>query len=178
MIMNPIEAGVPEDRIAKVLNVNPQTIRDGRTKLDGISADALEILKDKPIAVMALTVFKKVKPYRQVEMAELMVMANTYTAPYAKAMLAATSADQLTEAPKLETKPEQLAKLENEMRTTERDFAMLEDSYSRDTLNLQLARAYLKTLVGNARVARYLGQSHGELLAQLEKVVEVTSLEG
>jgi hypothetical protein len=55
---------------------------------------------------------------------------------------------------------------------------MLEDSYSRDTLSLQLARAYVKTLVGNTRVARYLGQRHGELLAQLEKVVEITSLEG
>jgi hypothetical protein len=178
MIMKAVEAGVPVELIAKVLNVNPQTIRGARTKLDGISADALELLKDKPIASMALQILKKVKPYRQVEMADLMVMANTYTAPYARAMLAATPADQLVEPPKLETKPEQLAKLENEMRTTERDFAMLEDSYSRDTLNLQLARAYLKTLVGNARVARYLGQRHGELLAQLEKVVEVTSLEG
>ena len=51
--------------------MNPQTIRSARTKLDGISADALELLKDKPIASMALQVLKKVKPYRQVEMAEL-----------------------------------------------------------------------------------------------------------
>ena len=96
---------------------------------------------------------------------------------YAKALLAATAADQLVDPPKPETKPEQIAKLENEMPATERDFAMVEESYSRDTLNLQLACAYLKTLLRNARVARHLGQHHGELLAQLEKVVEVTSLE-
>ena len=38
---------------------------------------------------MALRIRKKVKPYRQVEMADPMVMSNTYTGPYAKAMLAA-----------------------------------------------------------------------------------------
>ncbi|MCC6648706.1 MAG: chromosome partitioning protein ParB, partial [Polyangiaceae bacterium] len=55
---------------------------------------------------------------------------------------------------------------------------VLEESYSRDTLNLQLARGYLKTLLANARVSKYLGQKHAELLAQLQKVVEATSLEG
>jgi hypothetical protein len=105
MITKAIEAGVPEDRIAKALNVNPQTIRGARTKLDGISADALELLKDKPIASMALQVLKKVKPYRQVEMADLMGMAHTYSAPYARAMLAATPAEQLMDPPKVERSP-------------------------------------------------------------------------
>ncbi len=46
-----------------------------------------------------------------------------------------------------------------------------------ETMNLQLARAYLKTLLQNARVVKYLGQKHGELFSQLQKVVEVASLE-
>jgi hypothetical protein len=63
------------------------------------------------------------------------------------------------------------------MRTIERNFVVLEESFSRDTLNLQLARGYLKTLISNSRIARYLAQRHGDLLAQLQKVVEVSSLE-
>jgi hypothetical protein len=177
MLQTAVDEGVPEARIAEALNMKVGTIRGSRSRLLDISPDAIEVLKDKHVAVMALAILKKVKPYRQVEMAELMVMSNTYSAPYAKALLAATAADQLVDPPKPETKPEQIAKLENEMRTTERDFAMVEESYSRDTLNLQLACAYLKTLLRNARVARHLGQHHAELLAQLEKVVEVTSLE-
>ena len=55
---------------------------------------------------------------------------------------------------------------------------VLEESYSRDTLNLQLARGYLKTLLQCGRVVKYLEQKHGELLAQLQKVVDVSSLEG
>jgi ParB-like chromosome segregation protein Spo0J len=177
MILKAIESGVSEERIAKALNVTTRTIRESLTRLSDICADAIDALKDKPIADGALRVLKKVTPYRQVEMAELMTMSNTYTASYAKALLAATPASQLAKELKPSGKPEQLAKLENEMRAVERDFVVLEESYSRDTLNLQLARAYLKTLLQNQRVARYLGQKHAELLAQLQKVVEVTSLE-
>jgi ParB-like chromosome segregation protein Spo0J len=178
MILKAMDAGVSEERIAKALNVKTQTIRDSRRKLSDISPEAIELLKDKPIAEAVLRLLKKAKPYRQVEMAELMTLSATYTAPYARALLAATPADQLVAPPRPESRPEQLARIETEMRSIERDFVVLEESYSQDTLNLQLARGYLKTLLHNTRVTRYLGQKHGELLAQLQKVVEVSSLEG
>ncbi|MCL4750455.1 MAG: ParB N-terminal domain-containing protein [Myxococcales bacterium] len=177
MIMKAIEAGVSEERIARALNLSPKTIRAARSKLTDITPEAIDRLKDKPVADQALRVMKKVKPFRQVEMAELMVLSNTYTTPYAKALLAATPAEQLVAPLKPDSRPEQIAKLEAEMRAIERDFVVLEESYSRDTLNLQLARGYLKALLANPRVARYLGQKHGELLAQLKRVVEVSSLE-
>lgn len=178
MIGKAITEGVSEEAIAATLNLSPRTIRASRFQLDGICAEALEALKDKPIAEAALRVMKKVKAYRQIEMAELMVLSSTYTASYARMLLAATPPEQLIDAPKANGKPDQLAKLELEMRTVEREFVVLEESYSRDTLNLQLARGYLKTLLQNTRVARYLSQKHADLLAQLQKVVEATSLDG
>jgi hypothetical protein len=178
MILKAIEAGVPEERIAKALNVSPKTIRESKTRFTDICAEALEILKAKPIADMAVRVFKKVKPYRQVEMAELMSLSNTYTAPYARALLAVTPADQLVEPSKATSKTERVARLEQESRGLERDFLVLEESYSRDTLNLQLAHGYLKTLLQNTKVARHLARKHAELLAQLQEVVAVTTLEG
>lgn len=178
MIQRAIKEGVSEEAIASALNLSVKTIRDSRTQLTDICPEAIEALKDKPIADMALRVLKKVKPYRQIEMADLMSMSNTYTASYARVLLAATPPDQLVKEPKTSDKPDQMAKLEVEMRVVEREFVVLEESYSRDTLNLQLARGYLKTLLGNTRVAKYLGQKHAELLAQLQKVVEATSLVG
>lgn len=178
MILKAMDAGVSEERIAKALNVSPKTIRDSRTRLRDIAPDALELLKDKPVADMALRLFKKVKPFRQVEMAEVMNLSQTYTASYAKALLAATPPDQLVAPTASTNKPEQIAKIEIEMRSIERDFVVLEETYSKDTLNLQLARAYLKALLENKRIDRYLGQKHGELVGQLRRVVEATSLDG
>ena len=63
------------------------------------------------------------------------------------------------------------------MRSIEREFVVLEESYSRDTLHLQLARGYLNSLLQNPRVTRYLAQKHGKLLQQIRKVVEVSSLD-
>jgi hypothetical protein len=40
-------------------------------------------------------------------------------------------------------------------------------------LNLQLARAYLKNLLENARVSKYLGQKHPDQFGQLRKIVGV-----
>jgi ParB-like chromosome segregation protein Spo0J len=177
MIMKAIDAGVPAERIAKALNVAVKTIRDEKTRLSNICSEAIELLKDKPVAHHALRVLQKVRPYRQVEMAELMNLSNSHSASHAKALLAATAADQLVAPPKNDARPEQITKLENEMRTIERDFVVLEDSYSTDVLNLQLARAYLKTLVANPRVAKHLGQKHPDILGQLEKVIEASSLE-
>jgi ParB-like chromosome segregation protein Spo0J len=178
MIVKAIKAGVPEERIAKALNVSERTIRSSMTRLADIAPEAIDLLKDKPVSEMALRALKKVKPFRQIEMAELMNLSNCYTTAYAKTLLATTAAEQLLAAPAKRTaKPDDLAKLENEMRSVEQEFAVLEQSYSTNTLNLQLARGYLKTLLANARVAKYLGQKHSELMDQLRRVVEATSLD-
>jgi len=86
--------------------------------------------------------------------------------------------DKSGKHPKPDSRPEQLAKAETELRAIERDFVVLDQTYSQDALNLQLAWVYLKTLLANVRVKKYLGQKHAELLGELEKIVEVSSLEG
>jgi ParB-like chromosome segregation protein Spo0J len=177
MILKAIDAGVSEERIAKALNVSPRTIRESRTKLADIAPEALDRLKDKPITDLALRILKKVKPFRQIEMADLMNLSRTYTTPYAKSLLATTPSDQLLAAPKNTKKPEDIAKLELEMRAIEQEFVVLDETYSSNMLNLQLARVYLKSLLANARIAKYLGQKQSELLAQLRGVVDASSLE-
>lgn len=180
MIRKAIAAGVPEERIAKALNLTPRTVRESQSRLHGITAEAIEILKDKPIADMALRVFKKVKPYRQVEMAELMVAAGRYSTPYANALLLNTARDQLVDgnARAAEPRPEDMAKMEHEMQALERDFLLLNESYGRDVMELTLARAYVKKLLDNARVLRFLSQKKPDLLREFQQIVEATSLEG
>jgi hypothetical protein len=84
MILRAIAAGVPEERLARALNLNVNTIRGGRHLLSDICPEAIEILKDKPVAEAALRAMKRVKPMRQIEMAELMIATGTYTKAYAE----------------------------------------------------------------------------------------------
>ena len=66
--------------------------------------------------------------------------------------------------------------MEREMESLSQDFRLIEESHGRNVLNLVLVVGYLKKLLDNARVVRYLSQHHGEILAEFQKIVETKRL--
>ncbi len=84
MILKAIKKGVPEQRIAKALGVNISRIRQKRNLLNGICDEAVDILKDRHFPGGTIYVIRKMKPIRQVEIAELMIAANNFSISYAK----------------------------------------------------------------------------------------------
>lgn len=181
MILKAIKNGVSEEKIAKTLNVEILKIREKRNLLDGICPEAIDLLRDKKISPNALKVLKKVLPMRQIELAELMVAANNYSVPYAKALLAATPKNQLIEQDKKKKveglSQEEMVRMEKEMDRLEREFKVIEESYGPNVLNLVVARRYLTNLLNNTRVARFLSQNYPEVLTEFQKINEATSLE-
>ena len=171
MIMKAIAQGVTPEQIAKALDVDPDRIREGMSLLDDIHPDAIEILKDKPITPAALRVFKKVKPLRQLDFAQLMVSMNNYTVGYARAMLLGTREDMLMrpEKPKAVEglKPEDLAQMEKEMETLERDFKAYQSSYGENALTLNVVQRYVKRLTDNAQVKKFLHKRYPEIQEEL-----------
>ncbi len=173
MIVKALEQGVSEKRIAAALQVNVARIRRQRDLLNGICAEAVTLLKNRPVPAAALHYFKRVRAIRQIEMAELMIAACNYSSPYARALLAATPSDQLLspeteKVPKL-LKSEDAARMDSEIKHLKRELRLIEESYGRNMLNLVLARGYLTKLLKNNRVRRYLSTHHAELLVELEK---------
>jgi len=179
MILKAVERGVSEERIARALNVDIAHIKRKRRLLEGICAEAAEILKDKHIGMNTFTDLKKMVPMRQIEAAELMVAMNKYTVSYAKSLLAATPQTQLVESDKPKRvkglTDEQVALMERESVNLEREFRIAEQSYGTDHLDLVLTNGYLGALLGNARVVRYLAQHQREILVEFQKLAEVES---
>jgi ParB-like chromosome segregation protein Spo0J len=177
MILNAIERGVSEERIAKALDVDVSHIKRKRRLLDGICAEVAEILSDKHVTLQAFTELRKMAPLRQIEAAELMVAMNKYTAGYAKSLLAATPQGQLLEPTKRKQvkglSDEQMALMEHESANLENEFRIAERSYGADHLDLVLTNGYLGKLIGNARVVRYLAQHHSEILAEFQKLAQM-----
>jgi ParB-like chromosome segregation protein Spo0J len=95
MIARAVQNGVRPERIAAALNLPLVSVRATISLLDGINEEAADLLKDKGICAKAIRMLKRVKPVRQIEIAELMVSVNNYTAPYAEGLVLATSKDQL-----------------------------------------------------------------------------------
>ena len=176
MIMTAIAKGVPEERLARALNVNISSIRSRRRLLEGICSEAADLLRDKHVPIHSFNQLRKLKPMRQIEAAELMVAMNRFTISYAKSLVAASPEDQLIEQKKKPLKgltPDQVARMETEAARLQREFKMIEQDYGADHLDLVLASGYVGRLLTNARIVRYLAQSHPEILAEFQKISEL-----
>ena len=55
---------------------------------------------------------------------------------------------------------EEIAKMELEMETIERDLKTVESSYGENMLNLTVARGYIKRLLENAKVVKFLAGNY------------------
>jgi ParB-like chromosome segregation protein Spo0J len=176
MILKAIERGAPEKRIASALNIDVNTLRNRVRLLEGICAEAAELLNDKHVALNAFTELRKMTPLRQIEAAELMIAMNRFTGSYARALLAATSQDQLVKPNKPKLKglsDEQIALMEREASNLEREFKIAEQSYGTDHLDLVLSKGYLAKLLRNTRVVRFLNNHHQEILGEFRKLADV-----
>ncbi|MFY8210618.1 MAG: plasmid partitioning protein RepB C-terminal domain-containing protein [Caulobacter sp.] len=181
MIVRALERGVSEEKLARALNVDVGAIRARRHLLNGITADVAEVLKDKPVGIHTFQKLRKMKPIRQLEVAELMVSANNYSANYAKALLATTKPgdlhrpDELRKATGLTT--EQMARLEREMASVNHDYKELEASYGDDMLLLVIAAGFLERLLSRSEIERFLETRHAEILENFRAIVAASSLD-
>ena len=182
MIQRAIDRGVPEERIAEALGINAQTVKRRTRLLDGICAEVVDILKDTACPAGTFDVLRCMAPMRQIEAAELMTGQNNFTATFAKAMLAATPESQLVDPRK--KKPggeraitgEQIARLERELASLQAQVRSVEETYGIDNLHLTVAKGYLRKLLNNARVVRWLSQHRQEYLSEFQSVAEIESL--
>jgi transcriptional regulator with XRE-family HTH domain len=181
MIVRALDRGVSEEKLARALNVDVKVIRQRRYLLTGISPDVAELLKDKPVGHNAFQKLRKMKPIRQLEVAELMVSANNYTVSYAKALLATTKLgdlhkpDELRKATGLSA--EQMARLEREMASVSEDYKELEASYGDDMLVLVVASGFLERLLSKPEIESFLERRHPEFLENFRAIVQAASLD-
>lgn len=181
MIRRAMERGISAAKLAKGLCIDVSLLQKKRSLLDGICDEVTRILKDHQFSTEVTAVLRRMKPTRQVECAELMVAANTVTASYARAMLAATPEEMLVGGKKTvrsaAMSQEQVARMENEMTNLLGQYKLAEQSHSEDMLNLMIARGYIVKLVDNARVLRYMQTHFPEVLEEFAKIVEMTTVE-
>jgi len=181
MILKAIRSGVSEERIAKVLKVDAASIRQKRDLLNGVCKEAADVLKNKHVSLGVFSYLKRMKPMRQIEVAELLVTATNYSVPYAKALFAATKPEMLIDPDKHKLAhgltPEQVSKMEKEMEALQRDLRVIEESHGNQVLILVLACGYINKLFENDEITRYLSQHHADVYRELQAISESSSLE-
>jgi ParB-like chromosome segregation protein Spo0J len=177
MIVKAVQSGVSEEKLARVLNIDIGTIRNKRNLLEGICPEAVELLKDKAVPEPVFRVLRKMKAPRQINAAMLMNDQNKFNCNYAKALLDATPANQLVNKgkPKKET-PAILARqvrLEEESLALSREIGSLKEQYGTAMIDMTSMQAYLKSMLGNEAVAKYLREFHGPTYDKFKHIAEL-----
>ena len=176
MILQAVQKGASEERLARALNVNIANIRMKRNLLAGICAEASNLLSDKHVPLKVFHELRKLKSMRQIAAAEMMVAMNRYSTGYVKSIVAATPPDQLVEGKRPVVRglsSQQIDLMTEESARLDREFKLIEQSYGADHLDLVLASTYVASLLNNARVVRHLAQFHPDLLNEFQKIAEL-----
>lgn len=180
MIVQAIRNGVSSEKIASALNRTVDDVEAYTQLLDGIAQETIDIIKDRRISIGAIKILKRVTPVRQIEMVELMSAVNNFAESYARALLANTPVEFLTEREKrrrkANPKTEDLEQIEKEVREMMGDFKAAEEAHGERVLQFSFIRAYVKKLLDNAKVVRYLNSHHSDILAQFEDIAATDSL--
>ncbi len=181
MIMKAIKSGVSENDIALALDIDVSKIQKKRDLLDGICAEAVQLMKGKRGNSGTFSQMRKAKPMRQIEMAELMCASNNFSVGYAKCLLVATPSSQLTDASVQKSidglSTIDVARMERETASLATDFKSIEETYGKNVLNLVIVVGYLKNLLNNGKVVQYLVQNYPEILKEFQKIIESRNLD-
>lgn len=180
MIVRALERGVSEEKLARALNVDVSAIRRRRSMLNGICPEVVHLLDEKIVNPLTFDALRRMKPMRQIEVAELMAAAGNFSGTYARALLAATRQADLV----LSNHPkkvgamtgEQMARMEKEMASLQQDVKSIEASYGDDVLNLVIAGGYLSKLVSNVEIEKFLAKNHPEILSEFRAIIASHSL--
>ncbi|WP_374442472.1 ParB/RepB/Spo0J family partition protein [Pseudomonas panipatensis] len=177
MILEAIRKGVTAERIAEVLSVNVDRIRERQHLLRGIAPEVAELLKTRMVSQAVFRVLRRMKPMRQLELVEMMISANCFTGRYAEMVLAATRPEELVEPKKVSdgVTAEDIARMEREMEKLYHDYRLVEDTLGETMLVLVVAKGYVSRLLRNETIAAYLDRFEPDLARELAVVMDAVT---
>ena len=177
MIVKAVQSGVSEEKLARALNLDIGTIRNKKNLLEGICPEAVELLKDKAVPEPVFKVLRKMQAPRQVIVAMLMNDQNKFNSNYAKALLEATPSHQLVNRgkPRKETPVilARQARLEEESLALSTEIGALKEQYGTAMIDMTSMQAYLKRLIGNEAVAKYLREFNESFYDKFKEIAEL-----
>lgn len=176
MILNAIERGVPEERLARALNVNVNAIRVKKRLLDGICAEVVTLLQDRHVPINTFKELKRLRPMRQISVTETMIALNRFSVSCARSLVASSPQSDFVSGERKAVKglsDEQLERMERETGNLDREFKLIETEYGNDHLDLVLATGYLCRLIENVRIVHHLARAHPEVLAEFQKIAQL-----
>lgn len=145
--------------------------------LDGICDEVAKPSQDRMVPLNTFREMKKLRPMRQIEVAETMMAMNRFSWPYAKSLVAATPQHLLTSEKRKIVRglsDEQIEHMEREATNIDREFRMIEQSYGTDTISIWvLATGYGARMTEKMCAWFTTLPPPGKLPAEFQRIVQL-----
>jgi hypothetical protein len=149
--------------------------------LDGICPEAVQILADKPATRGLFQALQRMKPSRQIDVAQAIIDLRNYSVKFSLVMLHATPIESLTEDAQsrrqVNTSTEARHHLQREMAAVQSNAKQLEETYGPNCLHLVVVKAYILALLENAKIVGWLSRHRGDYLRELQLIAEIEVLD-
>lgn len=179
MIVRAAERGVSVKRLSDALDISEEAIQQRFKLLNGICSEVVALLADKPAPLGTFNALRQMKSFRQIDVAQTMINLNNYSLKLAFAMLHSSAPDQVVEDANIKVKRggvETLQRLERELVAVQSDTRLLEEGYGPANLQLTIIKTYIKSLLDNAAVVRWLAKNRAEYLQQIQLIADIKQL--
>ena len=174
MIQKVVDNGVPLEHIAESLGFSVAKLKSELDSTRGIDKAAIDILKSANVSRAALQSLRKVKPLRQIEIAERMVSEGKFTGIFVSAMVMATPPNMLVNsALNLRSRPEDIVEMAGIETNTKNLMAKVkeaEEKYSTQIYELTIICGFLNKLFKNQKMDGYIQRKYPESYSRLKKI--------
>ncbi len=176
MIKKAVRDGLSTKKIAETLAMDEGKIIELMAIVTEIDPAAAEILKDCRVSEQTLKYLARVKPFRQVHMAQLMYDANNFNASFAKALYLSTDESEMLVKPKITKKSKidttAISNLNAELERTSEQLKDIKEQYEINVHSLITAAAFIRKILENENINDYISRHFQETHSTLINIVE------
>ncbi|WP_457337170.1 plasmid partitioning protein RepB C-terminal domain-containing protein [Rhizobacter sp. P5_C2] len=181
LIIRAADGGASMETLSQALGISVESIRDRLRMLDGICPEAVQLLADKPATRGLFHALQRMKPSRQIDVAQTTIDLQNYSVKFSLVMLHATPAELLTEDAQsrrqVNTSTEARHHLQREMAAVQSNAKQLGGTYGPNCLQLVVVKSYILALLENAKIVGWLARNRGDFLRELQSIAEIEMLD-
>ncbi|HEG0622585.1 TPA: ParB N-terminal domain-containing protein [Yersinia enterocolitica] len=169
------------EKLSAALGVSVENIIDKTKILNGIDPNVASKLADKPIPKATLGILKKMKPIRQIEAVETMIVLDNFSRNLALSIFDNTPEHLLVNTKKSSSKNNELKqaalRLEREMSVTKEETKKVKDEYGANMLKFVITRSYIDSLLESTKILHWFLENETEYLTELKNISKINAFE-
>ena len=176
MFSQAFKSGVDIDRMAKALNIDKKKILLEIKASDGVDNRTREILKTAPVSTAVLRSLAKVKPIRQIQIAECMVNANNYTIHFATGLVMSSHSslmyDEKPKKPKNYVSADLMSCMTKEQSNIQSKIKEIRIEYNKNICETKTLASFIESILSNNILNSFLKRNYEKIYHEFLRIVQ------